>query len=160
MDTGMKSFLEEGVKQYAEAKHTIAAFENELVQLLKAAVDKREDHWSPLIKRTVTVNRPKAGGGDGFYISVAIWGKSPRFGDAEIDCGLWWDAPQITKPIIYASFYYKPERVVGFAWTGQKGGIRSFAYHRRTFLYIPLTDKLEIEKSINSMIDVLLKKLK
>lgn len=158
----MRPFLQEGLKQYVKAMNTIAAFETQAGLLLKAAVERRQKkRWSPL--KGVRFGRPSPGGGsggDGYWISIAITGKSQRDGEAEIDCGLWWKAPDISEPIIYAEFYYKPKRVMKFSWDGKKKGIRSFEGWGRTFLYLPIPQSLEVEGPLNWLLDALLKQLR
>lgn len=164
MQPEMKSFLEEGLTEYAKAKNTVAAFEDEVQYLLNDAVKGRQNQrWSPL--RNVKPGRPTVGGGSGGYgcwISVSITGKSQRYGDAEIDCGLWWDCPdsEISEPIIYAEFYKKPRRVVKFSWDRNKKGIRHFVQSGRTFLYLPIPKSLEIADPLNRLLDALLKQLR
>jgi hypothetical protein len=160
MHVDMKPFFEEGVRRYAEAKATITAFESGMCQSLGKAVESRSD-WSPLKKQKL--GRPKpggAGGGDGYWIAMSISGISLRNEETEIDCGLWWDAPKMAEPIVYSSFYHKPERVVKFTWKNQKQGIKSFDGFRRTFLYLPVPEPLEVEEPIGRLLDSLLLFLK
>lgn len=158
----LKPFLEEGLTQYANAKYTIAAFEGEVARLLKAAVEGRERRrWSPL--KSLLLGRPSPGGGSGgygYWIAVYVTGKSQHHGDAAIDCGLWWNAPTVSEPIVYAEFYEKPKRVVNFSWDRNKKGIRSFEGSGRTVLYLPVPKSLEVADPLNRLLDALLKQLR
>jgi hypothetical protein len=159
MQREMKKFLEAGLTQYAKAKSTIAAFEDEVEDRLKAAVGKQR--WSPLT--SVKLGRPIPGGssgGDGYWISMEITGRSQRHEDAVIDCGLWWNAPDISEPIIYADFFNQPKRVTNFPWDGNKKGIGSFKRWDRTHLYLPIPRSLEIADPLNRLLDALLKQLR
>jgi|HubBroStandDraft_6_1064221.scaffolds.fasta_scaffold164613_2 hypothetical protein len=159
MQTEMVPFLQEGVRQYVEAKHTVAAFEDAMWETLRKAVDARKD-WSPLISPRPD-RRPTIGGGgkDGYWIATGISGLSPRKEDAEIDCGFWWTFDKPNDPIVYAGFYHKPIDRVKFKWSNQEGGILSFEAYKRTFLYLPLPESLEIQDSLNRLLDALLKQL-
>jgi len=164
MQPEMKSFLQEGLTQYAKAKSTISAFEEQVALLLRAAVAGREkQRWSPL--RSVELGRPSPGGGsgaDGYWISMYITGKSQRHGDAAIDCGMWWNsnAPDISETIIYADFYDKPKCVVSFSWHGNKKGIHSFERWGRTHLCLPVRKSLEVADPLNRLLDALLEQLR
>lgn len=156
----MKPFLEAGLTQYAKAKSTIAAFEDEVERRLKATVEGRGKRWSPLT--SVKCGRPRSGsgsGGEGYWISAYITGKFERHEDAAIDCGLWWNAPNISEPIIYADFYNQPKRVAKFSWDGNKKGVRSFDRCGRTHLYLPIPKSLEVADRLNRLLDALLKQL-
>jgi hypothetical protein len=159
MNDQMKSFLQEGVRSYSEARQTLATFEGEMQRLLAIAVRDRA-RWSPM--KNHRISPPFVGGGRGDYgwwVAVAITGRSPRREDAEIDCGLWWNVPEMREPIIYASFYRKPTRVVNFKWDSGKQGIASFPHVGRTFLYAPVPETLDIGKPLNRLLDALLKQL-
>ena len=94
MTTKMKSFLQEGLGLYSEARQTLLAFDGEMESLLRTAVRGRE-HWSTM--KNHRIHSPAAGGKRGEYgwwVAVSITGQSPRHGDAEIDCGVWWSAPR------------------------------------------------------------------
>jgi len=159
MTTKMKSFLQEGLGLYSEARQTLLAFDGEMESLLRTAVRGRE-HWSPM--KNHRIHSPAAGGKRGEYgwwVAVSITGQSPRHGDAEIDCGVWWSAPEMLEPIIYASFYGKPKRVEKFAWSRGKQDISSFTRWGRTFLYVPVPKTLDIGGPLNRLLDALLKQL-
>jgi hypothetical protein len=157
MPDEMKPFLEEGIQRYAEAKDTITAFENAMCQLLRSAIESRS--WSPLKNSEVGRPRPGGTGGkDGYWIATSISGTSPKNEETEIDCGLWWNAPGRSGPIIYTSFYHKPERLVRFQWKGGQD-ISSFDGRNRTFLYVPVPNPLAIEGPINTILDALLARL-
>ena len=166
MRNEMKPFLEEGIQKYIEAKDTVEAFEQAMGQLIVDVLRKRKE-WSPLRKcRIGTRANPGGGrGGSGYWIWTWITGQSPKQENTDIDCGLWWNIPRntepiITEPVIYAHFY-EPKRVVSFRWPKQKQGIGSFTDHRgKTYLYVPLRKPEEIERAINKLLDTLLKQLK
>lgn len=165
MHPEMKSFLEEGLRQYVKAKNTIAAFEVQVADLLEAAVRGREkQRWSPLSSVELGRRASLGGGsgGDGYWISMYITGKSQRHGDAAIDCGLWWNwnAPNISEPIIYADFFNKPKRVVKFSWDGYRKGVHSFERWGRAHLYLPIPKSLEVAGPLNRLLDALLGQLR
>jgi hypothetical protein len=159
MQHKMKPFLEEGLAQYAKAKSTVAAFEDEVERRLKAAVEGRQNQrWSPLTN--VKPGRPSPGGGsggEGYWISMGITGKSQRRDDVAIDFGLWWNAPSIPEAIIYAEF---GRPVMTFSWDGKKKDIHSFEYEHRTLLYLPVPKSLEVADPLNRLLDALLKQLR
>jgi len=87
-------------------------------------------------------------------------GVSPRGDEVKIDCGVWWNAPEGNGPIIYASFYETPKRVLIFSWGKQRQGISSFDDHGKTYLYMPVPKSLDITWALNRLLDALLKQLK
>jgi hypothetical protein len=99
------------------------------------------------------------GGGDGLWIAVAVTGRSPRGEEADIDCGIWWDVLEPNEPVLYASFYDKPKRVLEFTWPDGKQGISSAVRYDRTFLYVPVPKSAEIELPLNRLLDALLPRL-
>jgi hypothetical protein len=166
MREGMKSFLEEGVQQYVDAKKTIETFEGEMGQLLKEAVQGRKQ-WPPL-KKKPRIGRPTPGGRGGkygYWIWISITGQSTTYKKVDIECGLWWDVPSadaqvIDGPIIYAS-YCLPKDLVRFSWKRQGQDIRSFDEEDwRTFLYLPLGKPHDIEGAVGRLLDALFKQLK
>ena len=164
MREGMKSFLEEGVWKYSDAKKTIETFESEMGQLLEEAV-RSQKQWSPL-KNKPRIKRPSPGRGQGYgyWIRIDITGQSTTYKEVEIECGLWWDvpayAPEIDAPIIYAC-YWSPKDVVAFSWKGQGQDIRDFEEEEgRTLLYLPLRKPQDIKGAVGRLLDALLKQLK
>jgi hypothetical protein len=160
MNNKMKSFLREGARQYADALATVAAFEQQMSELLETAVQNRKQ-WHPLkgprISKT-QINRKN--GESGYWIAIFIEGKSPRGEKAKIDCGLWWCLRGINKPIVYASYYDKPKRVLKFAWRDQRNGIQSHVLdEERTILYLPLKDPTTISFSLKRLLDAILGQL-
>jgi hypothetical protein len=89
-----------------------------------------------------------------------IEGLSHRKEEVKIDCGIWWNALENNDPIIYASFYDKPKRVLMFSWGKQEQGIKSFNRWNKTFLYLPVSKMTDIGESLNRILDELLKQLK
>lgn len=76
----MRSFLEEGVRQYVDAKNTVATFEREMGQLLAEAVQRRRQ-WSPL-NDTPRIGRPSHSGGSGgygYWIWILITGQTKTY---------------------------------------------------------------------------------
>src|SRR2546423_1474583 len=126
-----------------EAQNTLGAFEREIGKLLKATLETRK-RWAPL--KHYDIGMPSAGGGQyGWWVAVGITGQSSRREEAEVECGLWWNAPPIEEPIIYAGFYKGPKRVQKLLWHRGKQGILSFERWGRTFLYVPVPESVEIE---------------
>jgi hypothetical protein len=127
----------------------------------------REEDWSDwlawLLETSTTGLLAHAlyrGASWGWAICAGIAGHSPRYGEAEIDCGFWWNAPDITYPILYASFFEKPKELLsGFRWQNGKRGISSFERWGRTFLYAPVPETVEIEAPLNRLLDQILKRL-
>lgn len=162
----MRSFLEEGVQQYLDAKNTVATFEHQMGQLLAEAVRRRRQ-WSPL-DDTPRAGRPSPGGGSGgygYWIWVPITGQTKTYKKVYIECGLWWEVPTTTElkidgPIIYGAYYDMPKHIIAFSWKRNVGNIRSFQHYGRTFLCVPLRRPQEIEGSLNRVLDVLLKELR
>jgi hypothetical protein len=160
MKTKNNRFLDKGIKRYEEARDTISAFEQEMGKILEHATTCRKD-WRPL--RVVKFGRPspdRAAGQYGYWIALAVKGKSSRGERVVIDCGLWWKCGKVDAPIIYANYYYEPKRVMGFVWNNINSDIRSFFAWKRTFLYLPLRKREEIEGSLNRILGALLKQLK
>ncbi len=159
MQNEMRPFLQEGLRQYVEAKNTVAAFEGAMWEALRKAVDAKK-HWSPLVE-VPQERRPSIGGGgnDGYWIATTISGRSPRNEETVIDCGFWWTVDKPNEPIIYVSFYHKPIDKMKFEWNGQELDIFSFERYKRTFLCLPLPESLEVQDSLNRLLDALLKQL-
>ena len=159
MSVNVKSFLQEGVELYSEARTTLAAFDGEIEKLLWAAVQGRQQ-WSPL--KNQRIQKPKSDGGRGdigWWVATLIRGTSPRGEEVDIECGLWWSAPGMRKPMIFASFYKEPKRVLQFQWPKGKQGIESFTLWDKTYLYLPVPKPVEIEGPLNSLLDALLTQL-
>jgi hypothetical protein len=128
-------------------------------KLLGAAVQNRP-RWSPLKKHKIY--NPSSGGGrgdNGWWIEIAVTGRSPRGEEAQIDCGIWWDVLEPNEPVLYASFYDKPKRVLKFNWPDGKQRISSADRYGRTFLYVPVPKSAEIERPLNRLLDALLPRL-
>lgn len=160
MNEPMKPFLLEGLSVYAEARATIAFFEQEICKLLQDAAELRED-WPFLKSKKICQPKSEKGAGQlGYWVAMAIEGTSHRGEPIEIDCGVWWNALRNGGPIIYASFTGEPKRVLTFSWTKQEDGIKSFDRFGRTFLYISALKSTDIGGSLNQILDELLKQLK
>ena len=162
----MRPFLEEGVRQYVDAKNTVATFEREMGQLLAEAIRSRRQ-WSPL-NDTPRIGRPSPGGGSGgygYWIWIGINGQTKTYKRVYIECGLWWEVPTTTElkidgPIIYANYDDMPKHIMAFSWRRNTRDIRSFLRGGKTFLYVPLRKPQEIAGSLNRLLDALLKQLR
>jgi hypothetical protein len=158
MNTENGRFLEEGIKRYGEARDTVIAFEQEMGKIVEQAAKNRKD-WHPL--KGVKIGRAIANRSNefGYWIAVAITGKSSRGEKAVIDCGLWWKWADVSYPFIYANYYKQPKRVAAFTWKKKGSNIQSFSKWQRTFLYLPLRKAADIEEGLNSLLRALLKQL-
>jgi hypothetical protein len=156
MNDENKRFVKEGMVLYPEARLTLDAFEKEIGKLLRSALQAKKG-WDPLT--THKIGSPSAGGGSyGSWVAAQITGRSPRHREVEIDCGFWWNSPEIEKPIVYASFDEKPKKRI-FPWQNENEGISSFNRWRRTYLYVRVPESVEIEQPLNRVLDALLKQL-
>jgi hypothetical protein len=157
MKSDIGPFLREGIKSYAEACFTIETFEREMISTLRSALDSLPD-WTPLAD--ANIGRIKAGGSaDNFWIETTVTGTSILHGPVELNLGLWWNAPDIPDPIVFASFYRKPEALLSFRWPTAKDGIGSFLWSRRTILHLPVVDAGDIEPGLHKMLSALLGQL-
>ena len=158
MKSDIGPFLREGIKSYAEARFTIETFEREMISTLRSALSSFAD-WSQL--SDVDIGRIKAGGSaDNFWIETTVTGASVLHGPVEINLGLWWNAPDIPDPIMFASFYRKPEALLAFRWPAAKDGIGSFAWSRRTILHLPVVEAGDIEPGMHRLLRELLGQLR
>lgn len=158
MNTDIKPFLQEGIACYGEARSTLVTFEQQMKKMIQDTLHARAT-WSPLKNHQIT-SAAVGGDNDGYWIYAVVKGSSPRREPTEIDCGLWWSSPQGASPIIYANFYFKPERVMAFKWNKKTHGVRSFSAWKRTFLYLPLLAVSDIEPGLNKVLNALLEQLK
>jgi hypothetical protein len=161
MDEKIRTFLTEGLKTYREAKATLEFFEQEVSNQLTSAVKARKG-WDPL--KNPNIKAPEVDGGEsknyGRWVAISIEGKSPRDEDVKIDCGVWW-FPEVLSGhlMIYASFTDHPKRLLNFPWTQTNSTVCAFNWFKRTFLYYPLTDPIEIDPALNQLLDEILKQL-
>jgi hypothetical protein len=160
MNGEMKCFLQDGVSLYGEARDTLAAFERGLGRVLEAALQKRK-RWNPLKKTRIgSPGQEGSNEADGWWVGSYITG-SWRRGEVKIDCWFWWNAPNVSEPILYARFYDTgtPSQRT-FSWLArEKNGISSFDRWRSTCLYVPVPKSVEIEAPMNHLLDALLKQL-
>ena len=160
MNDDTKPFLNEGLKVYPEARATLLFFEQEIINVLAAAVARREQ-WHPLKNHRVKSNKAdKNAGQGGFWVSMDIEGLSQRDEQINIDCGIWWKALENDDcAIIYASFSTAPKQLFEFQRSQQESGIRNFDRWDRTFFYISVMEATDIGKSLNLVLNELLKQL-
>jgi len=159
MNDELKPFLNEGLKVYAAAKDTIAHFEEEISSIVSAAVRAREE-WFPLKKQPRIESAEADKNVQTYWISTYISGLSERDGEIKIECGVWWKVPETNdQPIVFANYEKAPERIRGFDLNKKGLNILSFTRDNVTFLYLPVTESAEIVKSLNRVLDVLLKQL-
>jgi len=157
-----EEFLEQGLNDYVEAKQTIDGFEKMLAASLKEAVKNLELKQLKKIKR----GNPTPGKDDrnGYWLSVTIKGKAPKYGDVEIDCGIWWRNSEPTGPILYAHFY-KPVSKINFARNNKKNEVKifddgcGFDYPKGTYLFLPVPKPLKINQPLNQLLESLLQQL-
>jgi hypothetical protein len=153
----MNAFLKDGIRLYFDAVDAVTVFETEMKKLLKRTVDARTN-WESLSERRV--KPPTADGGDdGRYIYTFIECKSPVEQNLKIECGLWWKAPQMTGPIVYAGIFRR-NLGVKFDWNEAGNEIRSFEYFDRTFLHLPLPASADLEAPVNQLLDAILRQLR
>ncbi|HEY1663860.1 MAG TPA: hypothetical protein VGI03_15690 [Verrucomicrobiae bacterium] len=160
MNKDTKPFLNDGLNVYPEARATLTFFEQEVGKLLSTAVARREG-WEPL--KNHKVNSPKVDGTSGqggYWVAMFAEGMSASNEMVKIDFGIWWQAIEgFDQPIVYASFYEIPERLIKFKWNHDKQDIRCFERWNRSFLYLPVTDSDDIGLLLNMVLNELLKLL-
>ena len=159
MKDEMKSFLDEGVKKYAEARHTIYSFEEDMGKLLAKTVRNRKQ-WHPL--KNIQFLDPVYSERETtfFWIAINIRGRFSRNEDVIVEGGLWWNmpAPEIEGPVIYTGFEGRSKGAMKFHWP-TNADIKSFTKWQTTYLHLPLKSPEIIEKSLNRLLDALLKQL-
>jgi len=159
MNEETKPFLKQGMNVYAQARETLAFFEQEMIKLLSGVIERREK-WHSLKDRKVFTEADRTRGQLGYWVAAEIRGRSQRDEQVKIDCGIWWMALQDDdSPIVYASFTDTPKRLLQFSWNRSEKNIRSFDRWGRTFLYLPASDPADIGKSLNRLLDELLKQM-
>jgi hypothetical protein len=160
MKDEMTTFLDEGVKKYAEARHTIYSFEEEMEKLLAKTVRQRKQ-WHPL--KNIQFLDPDCSEREDtfFWIAVSVKGKFSRNEeDVVVEGGLWWNmpAPEIEGPVIYTGFESRSKGAKQFDWP-TNADIQSFTKWQTTYLHLPLKSPETIAKSLNRLLDALLKQL-
>jgi hypothetical protein len=159
MKPEMKAFLEDGVRLYGDAMDAVTKFEDEILKLLRTAIDARA-HWEPMKNRSI--KKPVRGGDGGErWLYTMVEGESERGERAQIECGLWWNARRTTEPIVHAGLWRVEERLerVKFNWVDGTDGIHSFEYDNGTYIYLPARGSIEIEGPVNRLLDAVLKQL-
>lgn len=159
MKTKNDRFLVQGIRCYAEARDTVIAFEAGIGSVLEKAVKRRKD-WNPLSDVKFGKLDVSENDYNGHWISFWISGTAPESGEAVIDCGFWWKCGSVDFPIIYASYFDKPESVMGFAWEKNGGDIDSFSAWGRTFLFVRLQKPTTIDEQLDRLFVALLKQVK
>lgn len=159
MNDTMRPFLDEGLTAYAKARATLTFFEEEIGKLLSATLGRREE-W-PFSERVKT-SRPKGDkseGQAGYWVTCNIEALTRSKEQVFIECGIWWNAPEGSNPIVFACFH-KPENIRRFAGPKQEQGIYSFNYWDKTHLYVPVATTEEIGGALKRVLDELLQQLK
>jgi hypothetical protein len=155
MKPEMKAFLKDGVRLYADALDTVERFQAEMQKLLEAAVDARAS-WQPF-KNHIIKKREWGGDKDQRWLYTMIDGEDQRGQTAQIECGLWWNAPETAEPIVYAGLWRGKERVK-FNWVNGTDAIRSFKYADGIYIYLPVPDSIEIKEPVNRLLDEIAKR--
>jgi hypothetical protein len=154
----MKAFLKDGVRLYAKALDTMNMFEAETKKLLREAIEARSN-WDPL-KAHRLIDELDSGGGEGqCWIYATIEGRSHLGPATQLECGLWWNAPGTTKPIVYSGLWNGKKRI-RFDWPAEKDGVHSLEIWGSTYLHLALPDSLDIRTPLNRLLNVTLKQLR
>ncbi len=150
-------FLRQGLKDYAEAKDTVSAFERLISDRIDQSIANRK--WKPI--QNPTCKEAKSEGENSeYWIAARITGKCSKFGETEISCGIWWKPePEFADPILYAGFWSKPEQVRGFKWDSSDKEIKSLNSDGNTCLFLPVPANIAIEQPLNRLLDHLLTRL-
>jgi hypothetical protein len=159
MNEAMQPFLNDGLNVYVKAKATIAFFEQEITELLLAGARRRQK-LPCLDSHKISRCKSNGDGSYGHWIAIFFEGLSHLKEPVKIDCGVWWNSPEKDEPIVYASFYEEPKRVLVFSGNEKAQEIKSFVSYNRTYLYLPASKATDIGDSLNRILDELLKQLR
>lgn len=151
MKPEMKAFLKDGIRLYTDAMETVQMFQAEMQKLLKAAVEARAS-WQPFKKHSIKKLEWGGDNGDQHWLYTTVDGEAERGEKAQIECGLWWNAPGSTQPVVYAGLWKNEERVK-FGWVNGTRGIHSFEYYDGIYLCLPVPNSVEISEPVNRLID-------
>lgn len=157
MKPDMKAFLKDGVRLYADAVEAVKTFKTEMAKLFKTAVDSRAS-WQPLKSHNIEELEWSGNDVDQHWFYIMITGEAQNGQKAQIECGLWWNAPRPSGPIVYAVLFSGDKRVE-FEWVDGTDGIHSFEFCEGTHIYLPIPDSIEIKEPVNRLLDAILEHL-
>ena len=150
----MKTFLQEGVRLYTGALNAVDMFKAQIEGLLKSAVEARRS-WDPI--QHPSHSKLTWGGPPGqpwVYMTIQDTSTPPH--ETHVECGLWWNAPGIPDPMVYACLW-RGTRRVEFPWKDVPDGIHALTCGNRHHLHLPIPDSAEIDKPLNHLLDTILK---
>jgi hypothetical protein len=155
MKPEMKAFLEDGIGLYTDATDAVSMFETEMKKLFGTAIEAR-GNWEPM--KAHSIKKLDWGGTGQRWLYTMVEGKS-QFGEkVQIECGLWWNAPLTTEPVVYAGLWRGDKRV-NFDWVDGTDGIHSFKFYDSRYLCLPIRGSIELVGPVNRLIDRVLKLL-